>query len=156
MTSGLESLGRLRLQAILLLAAVFVIGALAGVALDRSVIPRGHPPGMDNHPPHLDGPPPSGLPPELTEGLDLTSEQERQISVILERSRPRIDDVLDHFLPRLRDITDSVRVEVRGVLTPGQQEIFDRREPPLFGKDGPPPPGGRPPWGEGSRRGPRG
>jgi hypothetical protein len=147
MTSGDVSLGRLRLQAVVLLAAVFLIGALTGFALDRSVFPRAHGPRHDGPPPFRGGPHPEGLPPELIEGLHLTPEQEQQIDGILARGGPRTDAVLNLFLPRLRAISDSVRVEIRGVLTPKQQEIFDRREPPLSRGDGPHRRrGGPPPW----------
>ncbi len=145
MKSGVEALGRLRLQAILLLAVVFIIGALVGLALDRVIVARGQMRPFGGPPPHHSDPPPEGVPPELARGLDLTPEQERVIAAILRDSRPLTDEVLGAFIPRLRAISDSVRLEVRAVLNPKQQKIFDRREPPLFGKDGPPPPGGRPP-----------
>jgi len=140
MNSNLESLGRLRLQAILLLLAVFVIGALAGAAFERGRWRRWPPP-----PPP---PPPHGLPPGLREELHLTPDQATRIEEILDRSRARTDVVLDQFLPRLRAVTDSIRAEVRAVLTPEQQKRFDRLQPPGGPPFGPPPfgppPGGPP------------
>lgn len=139
MKNDLESLGRLRLQAVLLLAAIFVIGALGGVAFERARQARlaAAPPGE----PWRSGPPGRGLPPELRAELRLTADQERRIHAILEANRPRTDAILDQFLPRLRATVDSVRAEIRSVLTPEQQEIFDLRRPPL----GPPLPGADPP-----------
>lgn len=127
MNSGMESLGRLRLTAVLLLAGVFVVGALAGAAWERLSHHRPGPPPHDHH-----GGPPHGLPPEFTEGLDLTPAQVEQMEEIIERHRPAMESVLDEFLPRLRTVSDSTRAEARAVLTPEQQKIFDRRDHPAF------------------------
>ena len=133
MKTNLESLGRLRVQGVLLLIGAFLIGALGGAAFDRAFLTRPGPP------PPGDG---AGLPPRLRAELHLTPPQEEQIHAILEAGRPRTDAVLDQFLPRLRDVADSIRAEIRDVLTPEQQEIFDKRQPPL----GPSPMGGPPPF----------
>ncbi len=139
MGGSLESLGRLRLQAVILLLVVFVIGALTGAAIERTRRPR--PPGP---------PPREGLSPAMREELQLTAVQSQRVDEILASSRHRTDAVLDGFLPQLRALTDSIRAEVRTVLTPEQQEIFDRLEPPLM-----PPPLRRPPEGGEFRGGPR-
>jgi len=133
MSGSLESLGRLRLHALLLLAVVFVIGGLAGAALDRAVRSGG-----PHRPPHEHyGEPPPGLPPEIERELALTPEQQARIREIFKRARPTTDAIMDAVLPRLRAITDSVRLEVRGTLNPSQQKLFDRR----FGLPGAPLPG---------------
>ncbi len=139
MNAQLESLGRLRLQGILLLVVVFAIGALSGAAFERA---------MRRHP----GPPPSdrrGPPPEMRERLQLTADQAQRVEEILSRSRGRTEAILGEYLPRLRALTDSVRAEIRVLLTPEQQRILDEMEPELL----PPPSGGTPPLG---RRPPRG
>ncbi len=139
MASGFESLGRLRLQAILLLAVVFIVGALGGVAFERAL-------EGSRAPRRPMGPPPGGIPPGLAHDLGLTAEQEARIEAVFESYRPRTDAILDEFFPRLRAVTDSARAEIRALLTPAQQEIFDRDQPPGFGKGGPPHfEGGRPP-----------
>jgi Spy/CpxP family protein refolding chaperone len=132
MNAHLESLGRVKLQGVLLLAVVFGIGAFAGAAFERAREAR-------------PGPPPragQGVPPAWRQQLRLTDDQDRQIREILEKNRSRADAILEQFLPRLRVVTDSVRAEVRTVLTPDQQEMFDRLQPPL----GPPLREGRPPF----------
>jgi hypothetical protein len=47
MRGSLESLGRLRLQALFILLVVFIIGALTGASIERTRRPRppGPPPG---------------------------------------------------------------------------------------------------------------
>jgi Spy/CpxP family protein refolding chaperone len=147
MKSGFEALGRMRLQAILLLAAVFVIGILGGVAAERAL--------QKNNPPRRPGPPNlphNQLPPELTQELHLTPDQEERIRGIFEQYRPRTDAVLDEFFPKLRAVMDSARAEIRTVLSPEQQETFDRMKPPELDRDGPlhfpgGPPPGPPPFG---------
>jgi hypothetical protein len=153
MTANLESLGRLRLQGILLLIVIFVIGALVGAAFERTRKARPKPPPPERHG--------EALPPGFIEELRLTREQADSIKVILDANRPRTDAVLAEFLPRLAELTDSIRAEVRGVLTPEQQEILDERQPrlgpPIPGEQPPhggPPPAGGPPHGAG--RPPRG
>jgi uncharacterized membrane protein len=158
MKNTLESLGRARFAGILVLAAVFIIGGLAGAAFERT---------WGRRPPHPPPNAPGALPPILPEmraALRLTPEQDRALHEILERNRPRVEAVTNAMLPRLRAITDSVRVEIRALLTPEQQKIFDAREPALgpppgmgphppfrpgFGGPPPdgPPPGGPPPGG---------
>ena len=143
MTKDLESLGRLRFQAILLLLVIFVIGGLAGAAIERA---------RHLHPP---GPPHGELPPPLREQLHLTAEQERQVREGMQRGRPRVEAVIEATRPRVQAVTDSVRAELRAILTPEQQKIFDRMEPPIgppferglgrHGRGGPPDWGGPPP-----------
>ena len=157
MNAGLESLGRVRLQATLLLVAVFLIGALSGLAFERV---RGSRPYLP--PPHAGRERPGrGIPPEMKEELELTAEQEKQILEILERYRPRMESIIQESFPRMRAVTDSVRAEVRRGLTAEQQEIFDRIQPPFVRDGGAPPfvtdplPGWRrPPPGPGGRPGP--
>ncbi|MFB3908225.1 MAG: hypothetical protein ACE15D_07460 [Candidatus Eisenbacteria bacterium] len=140
MRDGIDALGRLRLQAVLLLICVLLIGALAGIAVDRILLDRG-----DGHP-HR--PPPTGLPTEIIEGLDLTPEQYEKVDSIVWSSRPRTDAIFDELLPRIRSLADSVRAEIRLVLNEEQRATFDRRRPMVLGEERirpePPPPGGGP------------
>lgn len=153
MKEHVDAIGRLRVQALVILLVVFVIGVASGLAIGRAAGPHGGPPRQE---PPREGPPPGrmqGLPPALRERLDLTPDQERRIEAALEGNRARTDAVLDEYLPRLRALTDSLRVEVRAELTPAQQATFDKLEkerPPRDGRDGRGPRGPHgPPPGEG-------
>lgn len=125
MKNSVESLGRIRTQGIALLAATFVAGALAGMALERVRTRPGLPPlGREPGPGMLQPFGPDRLPP-MFEQLNLTDEQRARIADIIERSRPRTDELLQSMLPRLRAVTDSVRDEIRAVLTPEQAVKLD-------------------------------
>lgn len=155
MKDGFESLGRVRLQGVALLVIAFVAGALGGMSAERIRASRAHPAPPDGMRMH------GGLPPWFHE-LNLTSEQQERIQTIFRSSRPRTDSVLQASLPRLEGIRDSVRAEVRAVLTPDQRRQFDEMEArgprgPWRQRGGPGPgfPGGPPmgpPRDSGARR----
>ena len=146
MKDGFESLGRVRLQGFALLAIVFAVGVLGGMAIERLRISRVRPPRPAEFV-GLRG----GMPPGM-ERLNLTAEQRAQIAEIFRSSRPLTDSVLRSSMPRLQAIHDSVRQEIRAVLTPEQQKIFDEMEPESRwgprrgpgGRGGPGGPGPRP------------
>lgn len=146
MKDAFESLGRVRFQGIALLALAFVVGALGGMATERMRASRARPAPREWMPMR------GGLPPGF-DGLDLTPEQQEQIQAIFRASRPRTDSVLHASLPRLEAIRDSVRGEIRAVLTPEQQRLFDEMEMrrprggPRGRRGGPGPEFPRPPGG---------
>lgn len=118
MKHGVESLGRVRAQGIALLLITFVVGALAGISLERVRAARLSPPasaGIGMMQPQREG-----RLPMMFRRLDLSPEQRAQIARILEAGRPRTDAILNQMLPRLRAVTDSVQTEIRAVLTPEQ------------------------------------
>jgi Spy/CpxP family protein refolding chaperone len=122
MKNSVESLGRIRAKGIALLAVTFMVGALAGMAAER-LRPRPSPfpevpPGM------MSQGKPGAMPPMFGE-LNLTPEQREQILQIMERSRPRTEDVLGEMMPRLQAVTASVRDEIHAVLTPEQVAKLD-------------------------------
>jgi Spy/CpxP family protein refolding chaperone len=123
MKDGFESLGRVRAQGLALLVVTFAVGLLGGMALERVRMARRVPPQQVDR--VRMGP---GVMPPMFERLDLTGEQRERIDAILQQSRPLTDSVLQSSLPRLRAIRDSVRLQVRAVLTPEQQERFDAME----------------------------
>jgi Spy/CpxP family protein refolding chaperone len=141
MRDGLESLGRVRAKGFALLLITFVAGGLAGVALERVRETRRPPefaPPMGMMQPGMDIPFP-----QMFRELGLTPEQQSRISAILEASRPRTDELMRETLPRLRAHTDSVRQEIRAVLTPEQAATMDslfaemRRRGPRRERGGP-------------------
>jgi len=135
MKDGFESLGRVRLQGFILLAIVLVVGILGGMAIERVRFSRVRPPRPAEFARTR-----GGMPPGM-ERLNLTPEQRTRIRGIFEASRPLTDSVLRSTMPHLQAIHDSVRLQIRAVLTPEQQQLFDEMEPE--GRWGPRGPGGQ-------------
>ena len=166
MTLEPESLGRVRLRGILLLAATFLAGAAGGAAAERVRATRqadarlearradfdGRRPGMAARDgregrerwegrggrdgrdgrdrfgpggPGGPGGPRRGMLPPPYGALDLSAEQRERIAGILEKSRPRSDSILRESLPKLEAVMESVRAEIRTVLTAEQQARLD-------------------------------
>ena len=127
MKNGIETLGRIRAQGIAILLLTFVVGVLVGFAGERTrsarrSVPPPVPPGIA---PEMTARFRQGNLPAMFRQLNLTPEQVRQIATIMENGRPRSDAVLEEMLPRLRAVTDSIRQEVRAVLTPEQAAVWD-------------------------------
>lgn len=138
MKAGFESLGRVRLQGILLLALAFGAGIAAGMAVERVRAARAVPPAWRG--PDARGPGMRQL--AVFDELGLTEEQRTRIRAIIEASRPIVDSVLRSSMPAVQAVHDSVRAEIRAVLTPEQQRRFDELEPQWEPRGGP---GGRGP-----------
>lgn len=115
-----------------MLGAAFIAGLLGGAAGERLVSSRWTtnqfpPPGMPTRGSRM---PPGGFIPKALERLNLTPEQRRAIDGILERRRQQTDSLFGMFLPQMRATADSMRREIRAVLTPEQQAELDRWLPP--------------------------
>jgi Spy/CpxP family protein refolding chaperone len=126
MKNGVESLGRIRAQGVAILVLTFVVGVLVGFAGERvrgarRAVPPPVPPELG---PGVTGRFRQGNLPTMFGELNLTPDQVGQIAAILESGRPRSDAVM----LRLRAVTDSIRQEVRGVLTPEQAARWDSLE----------------------------
>jgi Spy/CpxP family protein refolding chaperone len=130
----------------LILAALFLTGLLAGVALDRMVLHHQHGPfaGM--------GPGPRGLhePPEhraemqkrladrITSELDLSPDQRVKLEAMLPAHAAAFDSLRTEMDARLRTLLDSSSADVERILTPAQQtqwaeirrQFEDRGAPP--------------------------
>ncbi|MCC7140883.1 MAG: hypothetical protein IT349_02160 [Candidatus Eisenbacteria bacterium] len=123
--TALESLGRVRLQALLLLLVVFVIGGLTGAAFERTrrvgpprFVEGGRDPGR-------------AFSERMRHEIGLSDTQATRIDAILERGRPRMQAAMERARPLVQSVSDSIRAEVRLILTPDQQRRFDQLEPPL-------------------------
>jgi len=127
---------RMRVWFALFVLAVFCLGGAAGMFIgvrlerpdraDRSVpgIEPGSGRGSRGGP--GGGPPPAVLLERLTRDLDLDPSQREQIGAVLKASRERVGrlqrDVRAQFVSEQR----TLREEIRKVLTPDQQQRFDR------------------------------
>jgi len=106
---------RTRFVAGLLIGVSFAVGGLAGMATEESL-------GLDWFD-FLDEDEPED---SILAGLELSPEQQRQAEDILDRQEDRLEEYWEGRLPELRSILDESNAELRAILTPEQQRVFDR------------------------------
>ena len=137
-------IGGQKAAAAALLISVFIAGALGGVVgtklMDRrswrdGMVRSGHMERPGGRPSRMKGmeggADPRGLMPmwfsdRLAHELDLDEEQREIIQNILESRRERADDILEKVGPTLKAELDSMSIEIRAILTPDQQLLFDQ------------------------------
>lgn len=103
-----------RIRGVLLVAAVFVSGALAGYAIARN-----RPPQSVMRVRVVRG---AGA---LLDQLGLDSAQKRAVDSIMRVTQPRIDTIMGASVPRLRTEVAALDSAIRRVLTPAQIARFD-------------------------------
>ncbi|HSC28391.1 MAG TPA: hypothetical protein VLD67_14015 [Vicinamibacterales bacterium] len=137
---------RIRVWFALFVLAVFCIGLASGVLIGRRLLPDGPGRGFvrGSGPPGGrgpgGGPPPDALLQRLTRDLDLDSDQHAKLEAVLEASRDRVRGLQKDVRGRFDAEQQRLRSEIRELLTPDQQQRFDRWAD-------------RPPRGRGSGRG---
>ena len=97
-----------------LLVLTFLVGLLAGVALDRS---RGKQAAAGTRF--------TSQPGQVLDQLGLTPAQRRAADSIFERSSPRSEAAMRELVPRLAAIADSVNMDLARILTPSQRRRLD-------------------------------
>jgi Spy/CpxP family protein refolding chaperone len=127
---------RVRIWFSLFVLAVFCVGLAGGVligrwtSIDRAALralrpPREFGPGPMGGRPGV--PPPGMLLERLTRDLELTPDQRTQIEGVLAARRSRLDALQQDVHARFEAEQRSLRDEIRKVLTPEQQEKFDKQ-----------------------------
>jgi Spy/CpxP family protein refolding chaperone len=149
---------RVRIWFSLFVLAVFCVGLAGGVAIGRAIgrradvdrpFDRGGPRGpMDFGPggPGMGGPGRAGGPlsrmlvDRLVRDLDLTADQRTKVEEVLTSRRASMETLQRDVRGRFEAEQRSLRDEIRTVLTPEQQEKFDKNEKERgrFGRRGPP------------------
>ncbi|HWK90103.1 MAG TPA: hypothetical protein VNP72_08900 [Longimicrobium sp.] len=135
---------RARVLGILLLAAVFAAGSLAGAASTRVLSARETTPAGGKSGDCEDGKHRGKR--MLYDQIDLTPDQRTRIEAIMARGRARTDSLWRRDGTRVRAAVDSTRAEIRAVMTPPQRARFDqlraerdaRKRERHKGADGPP------------------
>ena len=117
---------RAKWTATLMLSLTFAVGALSGMALEEAA-------GLDWFD-FLDDDESSVSDLRLMAGLDLSSEQRATVDRILERQEDELEDYWERQLPDVKGILEKSYAEIRVLLTPGQQTVFDKRVRELDGK----------------------
>lgn len=110
--------GRPRFVASLLLLLTFVVGGMAGMALEEAL-------GLDWFDfLDEDNRPEQG---QLLAGLQLTPEQRDRIDDILDAQEERLEEFWEGRMPEMRAIVVESYDRIRQVLTPDQRREFDAR-----------------------------
>ena len=146
---------RMRIWFALFVLAVFCVGLTAGMLIGRRMVSPMAPlgpefgafggPGRGGR-----GPGPERLVERLTADLELTAEQRVQVENVLKSRRDRLNQLQHDVRDRFEREQQELRAEIRKVLTPDQQQKYDRliREEPQRGpgrrERGMPPPGAPP------------
>ncbi|HET7042098.1 MAG TPA: periplasmic heavy metal sensor [Gemmatimonadales bacterium] len=100
-------------KAAVLLAAVFLAGALLGGAVAPMLRPMG--PTRD----------PGGMLTHMTKDLGLSPAQQDSIRAILERYRPAMDSAWNEVRPRIETVRARIRSDIAAQLTPEQHAKYD-------------------------------
>jgi len=112
----------------LFVLAVFCLGLASGMVIGRRMI--GPPPFGGGFGGPLGrgrgGPPPERLVERLTSELQLNTEQRTQIDAILKSRRQRLDDLQHDVHARFEREQQELRDEIRKILTPEQQQQFEK------------------------------
>ena len=124
---------RMRIWFALFVLAVFGVGLASGVLLGRQMIapppPFEGPAGPFGMGGRGRGPGPGArgdLLLRLTEELQLSSDQQAQVRAVLETRRERLEQMQTEVHDRFEREQASLRDEIRKVLTPGQQQKFEK------------------------------
>jgi Spy/CpxP family protein refolding chaperone len=137
---------RTRVWFAMFVLAVFCVGLAGGVLIGRR-LPSERPIDRLLRGPRDFGPPLPGegrrggpirglLVERLSRELDLTSEQRAKIDAALASARTRLDALQKDVRERFDGERRAVRDEIRAVLTPSQQQTFDRLELDGRGRSG--------------------
>lgn len=132
MKEGVESLGRVRAQALVLLVIAFLAGAFVGGTMERVMFrpsrmglgptrggTRGGDRGGDR------GARPPGGAPSWYESLGLSADQRTKIEAILARRSQRVDSAMKSACVVIAPARDSSFREIDAVLTPAQKAKRD-------------------------------
>jgi len=61
----------------------------------------------------------------LTEGLDLTPDQQAKVQPIIDQAKPQIAAIQREARQKMKSVMDSTVSQIRPMLTPEQQKKFD-------------------------------
>lgn len=113
---------RTRLTGAVVLATVFVVGALSGAAIDRALSGR----DASSHDRAEQRDRQARAHHYVFEQLDLTQQQRARIDSVLDVRRNQVTAFWDSAGPHWRAIVDSTKAGIRAVLTPAQRTEYER------------------------------
>jgi hypothetical protein len=117
---------RARRIAVLMLTLTFTLGALSGMAIEEAT-------GIDWFE-FLDEEDDDAEEVRLMSGIQLSPEQDAKIDSILDRQEDQIEDYWESRMPEIEGILAQSYADIRVLLNPQQQSVFDRRVRDLDGR----------------------
>ena len=131
MKEGVESLGRVRAQAMVLLVIAFLAGAFVGGTIERVMFRPSRSTAGGSRSGTRGGPPPDRAPrapgalPGWYEQLDLSTDQRSKIEGILSKRSDRVNSAIESACVVIRPARDSSSKEADAVLTATQRAKRD-------------------------------
>ena len=118
-----------RTKAVLLALAIFMLGMVCGAIADRHFL-LGRYRAFSGRWRGREGGPPPGQKDRILaryeRELDLSQEQKAKLMAVLEVSRKSMGEVKRGVRDRLDTVAHDTRAQIRELLTPAQQEKFDK------------------------------
>ena len=65
---------------------------------------------------------------QLTEGLNLTPEQQAKVQPIIDQAHPQIVAIHREAMQKMKTVVDNTASQIRPLLTPEQQKTFDENQ----------------------------
>jgi hypothetical protein len=85
---------------------------------------------------HGDGNPTSHIVEKFTHKLKLTGDQQKKLTVILEKSHARMEDLRRNSLPKFQGIQKDTALQIEKILDSGQLEKFRAMEKKMLARHG--------------------
>jgi Spy/CpxP family protein refolding chaperone len=106
-------------MALALYLLAIAAGAAAGVTVDRWILRERLVSEWAD---------PRAMRTKLADDLKMTPAQRAQLDTILDTRNRRYDELMDPMRPRLDSVTASARQQIRELLTPEQQTVYDQMQ----------------------------
>jgi Spy/CpxP family protein refolding chaperone len=65
---------------------------------------------------------------KLTEGLNLTPDQQAKVQPLIDQAKPQISEIHRQAMQKIKSIITSTASQIRPLLTPEQQKKFDENQ----------------------------
>ena len=65
---------------------------------------------------------------QLTDGLNLTPDQQAKVQPLIDQAKPQISDIRRQAMEKIKSVITSTASQIRPLLTPEQQKKFDENQ----------------------------
>ena len=119
----MTSQGRVKFQVWVLIAVVFVLGAVTGASIDRLYMQKQNPGRFGQSSPNWRGR--QHMMDEMKQDLNLSDEQVTKIRAIFEETRKEFQPKRFAECPGFKEMREKTNARIREVLSPEQQKRFE-------------------------------